>query len=278
MIAPANPSPSGPIGVFDSGLGGLSVLRHLTRELPGESFVYVADSARAPYGARTVAEVTAFSEQIVTWLIEQQGCKLIVVACNTATAAAAKTLRTRRPTFPIVGMEPAVKPAAKATRTGVVGVMATAGTIASEKYAALLHAYGEGITVIEDACVGLVHLLEDGHLDDDVLRQRLREIIDPMKARGVDTIVLGCTHFPLVEGVIREIAGSELTIIDPAPAVARQAGRVLRERELGNDGEQQVRLFTTGDIGAFRQNAGLVVNNRAWVSAHLILQNLDASV
>lgn len=251
--APHSPHPA-PIGVFDSGLGGLSVLRHLVRDLPRESFVYVADSARAPYGARSVAEVTAFSEEIVAWLVEERGCKMVVMACNTATAASAKTLRARRPDTPIIGMEPAVKPAARATRTGIVGVMATAGTIASEKYAALLRAYGEGLTVVEDPCVGLVQLIEDGHLDDELLRQRLREIIAPMRAQGVDTLVLGCTHFPLVEGVIRDIASPDVTVIDPAPAVARQAGRVLRERALASDGEQSIRLYTTGDLEAFRQN------------------------
>ncbi len=234
-----NAQHDGPIGVFDSGLGGLSVLRHLVRDLPRESFVYVADSARAPYGARSAAEVTAFSEEIVTWLVERQGCKLIVVACNTATAASAKTLRTRFPAVPVVGMEPAVKPAARATRTGVVGVMATAGTIASEKYAALLRAYGEGLTLVEDPCVGLVQLIEDGHLDDELLRQRLRDIIAPMLAQQVDTIVLGCTHFPLVEASIREIAGPDVTV--------------------AADGEQRVELFTTGDVGAFRQNVGRVL-------------------
>ncbi len=258
MIGPSGSPLGGPIGVFDSGLGGLSVLRHLVRDLPNESFVYVADSARAPYGARSSDEVRAFSEQIVTWLVEEQGCKLIVVACNTATAAAAKTLRAQRPDTPIIGMEPAVKPAARATCTGVVGVMATAGTIASEKYAALLHEYGEGLTLIEDPCVGLVQLIEDGHLDGGVLRQRLVDIITPMKAQRVDTLVLGCTHFPLVEAAIREVAGPGITVIDPAPAVARQVGRVLRERELNGEARASVQLFTTGDLGAFRQNVGRV--------------------
>ncbi len=255
----------GPIGVFDSGLGGLSVLRHLLVALPEERFVYIADSGRAPYGKRPTEEVVAFSEQIVDRLVRVYGCKLIVVACNTATAAAAKTLREQHPKLPIIGMEPAVKPAAAATRSGKVGVMATAGTIASAKYAALLREHGAGLSLTEDPCVGLVALIEAGHLDDELLLQRLREIIEPMRKVGIDTIVLGCTHFPLVEAEIRQIAGSAITVIDPAPAVVRQVGRVLRERELakiedegGLEGLHEVPpllLITTGEVEAFRQNA-----------------------
>ena len=225
------------IGVFDSGIGGLSVLRHLRRQLPRERFVYIADSARAPYGGRPADEIVAFSREIVARLVDEYDCKLVVVACNTATAAAAKTLRAERPDLPIVGMEPAVKPAAAATRSGHVGVMATAGTLSSAKYAALLRTHGQGLHLHDDPCVGLVALIEAGHLDGPVLRQRLREIIHPMRARGVDTIVLGCTHFPLIETAIREVAGPDVTIVDPAPAVARYVGEVLRKRNLARASE-----------------------------------------
>ena len=250
------PADSRPIGVFDSGIGGFSVLRPLTVALPNESFVYVADSANAPYGGRTSAEVTELSEAILQFLLDAHNCKLVVIACNTATAASAKTLRARYPDVPIVGMEPAVKPAARATRTGIVGVMATAGTIASEKYGALLAAHGDGLTLVEDPCVGLVRLIEAGDPGDDRLLDRLRAIIEPMRDAGVDTIVLGCTHFPLVEREIAAIAGPGIRIIDPAPAVVRRVQSVLRERQLEAAPEAipQLQLFTTGDKDAFRQN------------------------
>lgn len=251
-----------PIGVFDSGLGGLSVLRCLLAALPRESFVYVADSARAPYGDRPVAQVLEYSREIVEGLVGGEGCKAVVIACNTATAAAAKRLRAERPRTPIIGMEPAVKPAAAATRSGVIGVMATAGTIASAKYATLLSAYGEGARVIEDPCPGLVRLIEDGHLGGEVLRARLREIVAPMVDAGADVIVLGCTHFPLVIEEIRALAGPGVEVIDPAPAVARQVARVLREGGLAAEGSPagpSLRLLTSGDVGAFRQNVARVL-------------------
>ena len=221
-----------PIGIFDSGLGGLSVFRLLPALLPAERFVYVADSGRAPYGPRSNAEIIAFSEQIVEYLVEVEYCKAIVIACNTATAAAAKVLRKRYPSIPIIGMEPAVKPAAQATVTGKVGVMATAGTFGSEKYAELMSQYGRDIEVFEDPCVGLVSLIEEGELKSVRLSAKLETIVVPMIEAGVDTIVLGCTHFPLVEEAISEIAGKLVTLVNPAPAVARQLVRVLEAQNL----------------------------------------------
>ncbi len=221
-----------PVGIFDSGLGGLSVFRLLPDMLPAERFVYVADSGRAPYGPRPQAEIVAFSEQIVEYLVEVEQCKAIVIACNTATAAAAKVLRKRYPTIPIVGMEPAVKPAAQATVTGKVGVMATAGTFGSEKYAELMSQYGRDVEVVEDPCVGLVTLIEEGELKSPRLSAKLNTIVPPMIEAGVDTIVLGCTHFPLVGEAIAEIAGVNVKLIDPAPSVARQLVRVLQEHSL----------------------------------------------
>ena len=279
--APA-PSPTAghddrPIGVFDSGVGGLTVLRHLLRQLPGERYVYVADAARAPYGDRPASEVERYSRDIVDYLVGVEDCKLVVVACNTATAAAAETLRAERPDTPIIGMEPAVKPAAQATRSGVIGVMATAGTIASDKYAALLSQYGHGARVIEDDCAGLVQLIEDGHVDDEAVRARLREIVRPMVAEGADVIVLGCTHFPVAEREIRALAGPGVEVIDPAPAVARQVGRVLREcgaaageTRDGPPGREapRARLLTSGNPAALRAAAARVLGGewdvRVW--------------
>ncbi|MFK8056809.1 MAG: glutamate racemase [Saprospiraceae bacterium] len=243
-----------PIGIFDSGLGGLSVFRLLPALLPAERFVYVADSGRAPYGPRPQEEIIEFSEEIVEYLIDVEQCKVIVIACNTATAAAADVLRKRYPKIPIIGMEPAVKPAAQATISGKVGVMATAGTFGSERYAELMSQYGRDIEVIEDPCVGLVTLIEEGELSSPRLSAKLETIVTPMIEAGVDTIVLGCTHFPLVQEAIAETAGEGVTIIDPAPAVARQLVRVLETEELLADPTDNLLSFrqhtvlTSGDL------------------------------
>jgi len=245
---------SSPIGIFDSGLGGLSVFRLLPALLPAERFVYVADSGRAPYGPRSKEEITAFSEQIVEYLVQEQKCKAIVIACNTATAAAAKVLRKRYPTIPIVGMEPAVKPAALATKTGKVGVMATAGTFGSERYAELLSQFGRDIEVIEDPCVGLVTLIEEGELSGLHLSATLISIVLPMLDQDADTIVLGCTHFPLVQESIAKLVGPRISLIDPAPAVARQLKNVLEAQNLLADADDETLhdqhhlLLTSGDI------------------------------
>jgi len=248
-----------PIGIFDSGLGGLSVFRLLPALLPAERFVYVADSGRAPYGPRPKAEIVAFSEQIVEYLVEVEKCKAIVIACNTATAAAAEVLRKRYPTVPIIGMEPAVKPAAQATISGKVGVMATAGTFGSEKYAELMSQYGRDIEVVEDPCIGLVSLIEEGELSSPRLSAKLETIVKPMLSAGVDTIVLGCTHFPLIEDSIGKIAGLQVKLIDPAPSVAKQLIRVLESAELRADStdalllERTHSVLTSGDLARLSQ-------------------------
>ena len=258
------PAPLGdrPVGVFDSGLGGLSVLRHLPAALPGVPLVYLADTARAPYGGRPAAEIVAFGEQIADLLLGEYGCGALVVACNTATAAAVQVLRRRHPEVPIVGMEPAVKPAALATHTGVVGVMATAGTIGSEKYAALLSRYGRDVRVVADPCTGLVELIEAGQLAGPALEARLRQITAPMRAAGADAIVLGCTHFPLVAEAIARVVGPDVALIDPAPAVVRQVVRRVGAPQPPTGlaaPSPPVTFLTSGDEAAFRQNLRTLV-------------------
>jgi len=239
---------AGPVGVVDSGVGGLSVLRHLRAELPAERFLYFADQAHIPYGPRPAAEILAFTAAITRFLLARRA-KLIVVACNTATTAALDSLRQLFPDTPFVGMEPAVKPAAAQTRSGVVGVLATPGTFNSDRYASLMARYAAGIQVYEDPCVGLVQLIEAGDVDGEAPRALLWRVVAPMLAAGADTLVLGCTHYPFVRPLLDEIADAGVAIIDPAPAVARQTHNVLQQRDLLAPAARtgSARAYTTGD-------------------------------
>ncbi len=235
-----------PIGVFDSGVGGLSVLRHLQAQLPAEQFIYLADQGHVPYGSRSAQEIIQFSQGITQFFV-QLNVKAIVIACNTASAAALSLLR-QQFDLPFVGMEPAVKPAAQQTQSGKVGILATGGTFASDRYARLTARYAQGVTVWEDPCVGLVPEIEAGRLDSPQVHQILQQALTPMLAAGVDTVVLGCTHYPFVLPVVEGILGTAVPIIDPAPAVARQTGVVLRQHRLQADAAQSggVRFITTG--------------------------------
>ncbi len=248
-----------PIGIFDSGLGGLSVLRHIRHFSPNERLIYFADQAHVPYGSRSLAEIRQFSEEITRFLLAQ-GAKIIVVACNTATAAALKSLRENFPHIPFVGMEPAVKPAALTTRSGKVGVLATANTFASPRYANLMSRFAQNVEVIEDPCRGLVTLIESGQFDGYKTEQLLRLVLHPMLDKGVDTIVLGCTHYPFVRPLIEQIVaaragGKDVIIIDPAPAVARQTRKMLSELLLLAPDDQQggVQLLTSADPQALAE-------------------------
>jgi glutamate racemase len=215
-----------PIGVFDSGVGGLSVLRALWQELPGQSFIYLADQAHVPYGSRPLEEVRAFSEAITRYLLAQ-GAGLIVVACNTASAAALKALRATFPGTSFVGMEPAVKPAAEYTRSGAVGVLATPATFQGELYASVVERFANGVQLYQHTCPGLVGQIEAGAVDEIETRAILEQALQPMLAAGIDTVVLGCTHYPFVIPQIEQIAGPGVRVIDPAPAVARQVRRLI---------------------------------------------------
>ena len=222
-----------PIGVFDSGIGGFSVLRHLHTELPQENILYFADQSHIPYGPRSILEIRQFSQAITQFLLNK-GAKIIVVACNTASAAALTYLRHTFPNVPFVGMEPAVKPAAHHTHTGQVGILATPTTFASERYTDLMHRFAQDIIVWEDPCVGLVELIESGQTNTPPVNQLLNKILSPMLAQNVDTIVLGCTHYPFVTPLISHIVGPQVTIIDPAPAVVRQTQYRLKQHHLLN--------------------------------------------
>lgn len=236
---------SAPVGVFDSGVGGLSVLREIRRLLPHEPLLYVADSAHAPYGEKDNGFIEARAFAITDYLVAA-GAKAIVVACNTATAAAIAALRARY-ALPIVGMEPAIKPAAGTTRSGVVGVLATPGTLAGTKFAELLVRFGADVKVLVQPCSGLVERIEAGELFSVGVRALLASYVTPLLRRGADVLVLGCTHYPFVRALIEELAGPAVNIIDPSPAVARELRRRLeRERLLApTDGTGRVRAWSS---------------------------------
>ena len=250
MSSMGKAQPGDPIGIFDSGVGGLSVLRAIRQQLPTESIIYFADQAHVPYGPLPLEEVRAFAEGITRTLLGQ-GAKLIVVACNTASAAALHYLRKTFPDVPFVGMEPAVKPAAEHTCSGVVGVLATPATFQGALYASVVERFANGVTVLQDTCPGLVMQIEAGRTDSPEVRAILEKALVPMLAQGIDTVVLGCTHYPFVIPAIEAIAGPGVRVIDPAPAVARQAGRLLEAGGLLNRGAQpgEVRYLTSGEPG-----------------------------
>lgn len=241
------PSPA-VLGVFDSGLGGLSVLKSIREILPEHPFIYLADQVHVPYGSRSLEEVRKFSIGITRWLLGQ-GAQVIVAACNTASAAALYQLREEFPEIPFVGMEPAVKPAAQNTLTGVVGVLATPATFQGELYASVLERFANNVTVLQATCPGLVSKIEEGEVDSPATRQILENALLPMMEQDLDTVVLGCTHYPFVIPLIQEIVGPAVRVIDPAPAVARQAARIIETSKIfGSVGKLQhpARFITTG--------------------------------
>jgi len=232
------------IGVFDSGIGGLSVLREIHKRLPNQATLYVADQAHVPYGPRPLEEVRTFAFGISQWLMAQ-GCEVIVVACNAASASALKELRAAYPDTLFVGMEPAVKPAVEHTRTGKVGVLATPATFQGKLYASVVERFAGDVQLLTDICPGLVAEIEAGRLDGAETRRILTDALQPMLSAGIDTIVLGCTHYPFVIPLIENIVGKDVRVIDPAPAVARQVERLVG---VGNGDDQPVaRYATTGD-------------------------------
>lgn len=237
-----------PIGVFDSGVGGLSVLRHIRTALPAEDLLYVADSAHAPYGVKSPQFIEARALAIAEFLVARDA-KALVVACNTATAAAIVRLRERFE-LPIVGMEPAVKPAAEATRSGVIGVLATSGTLESEKFADLVERFGSRARVIVQPCPGLVEQIEAGDLAGPLTRGLLEDFVAPLLAQGADTLVLGCTHYPFLTPLLRELAGPEVELIESGAAVARQLVRRLAEADFQPARQQGTeRFFSSGEPG-----------------------------
>ncbi len=255
----------GPIGIFDSGVGGLSVLREIRNQFPGEDLIYIADQIHVPYGPRSREQVREFSEGIIRYLILRQA-KIIVLACNTASAVALSHLRKKYPDLPFVGMEPAVKPAAEETSTGVVGVLATPATFQGELYASTVDKFARGVTVLQDTCPGLVEQIEAGMIEGTLTREILQRALDPMLKQNVDKVVMGCTHYPFVIPIIKEIVGNHVRVIDPAPAVARQTGRLLETYDLKAGRKKgSVTFLTTGDPEKLRGNISNLIGLDALV-------------
>ncbi len=238
----------GPVGIFDSGVGGLSVLGEIRELAPYHPVIYLADQAWAPYGERSLAEVRERAVAVTGFLVEQ-GCRLVVVACNSASAAALHHLRDTYPDVRFVGMEPAVKPAAHQTRSGIIGVLATNATFQGELYASVLDRHANGAAVVEQACPGLADAIERQGADHPETLRLVERYVTSLRGADVDTIVLGCTHYPLVLESIIRFAGPEITVIDPAPAVARQTLRLLGDP--ASDGGN--RFLTTGDSTVFAE-------------------------
>jgi glutamate racemase len=241
-----------PIGVFDSGLGGLSVLKHIHARLPGEQLLYFADSGYAPYGGRTEEDIAARSLAIAAFLMQYKA-KALVVACNTATAAAIKALRERYPGLPLVGVEPGLKPAASLSKTGVVGVLATKGTLSSAKFEQLREQISAAsqIRFIPQPCIGLADQVEKGELHSAETALLVRHYVEPLLEEGADTLVLGCTHYPfvlpLIEETIARITSRPVAIVDTGEAVTRRLVQLLDERKLPRStGPGSISGFTTG--------------------------------
>ena len=237
------------IGIFDSGAGGLSVFREIRKVLPDEEYIYYSDSANCPYGEKTVEFIIDRCRQITEFLINE-GVEIIVVACNTATAAAIRTLREEYP-IKFIGMEPAIKPAAQLTRTGIVGVLATAGTLKSEKYLRHKEKYASDIRIVEHVGEGFVELVEKGIISGPEAESIVRKSLEPLLDAGADTIVLGCTHYPFLSDVIIGLAGPEIRLIDPAPAIAKHLIEVMDEEGItygsADSKSAHIDLRTSGD-------------------------------
>ncbi len=235
------------IGVFDSGIGGLGVLAEIRSVLPVTDLVYVADHAAAPYGTSTLEEVRRRAEEVTRWLI-RSGCDVVVIACNTASAAALHELRQTHPNTSFVGMEPAVKPAAAASRRGVIGVVATGATFQGELFSSVVDRFASDVTVHTVACPRWVELVEAGVTSGPIAVEEVRSCLQPLLDANVDTLVLACTHYPALTGVIAQVLGPAVDIIDPAPAVADQTARIARQRSTA-DGTGSVTLYSTADHG-----------------------------
>ncbi|TAM48885.1 MAG: glutamate racemase [Paraburkholderia sp.] len=279
----ASPGNQAPIGIFDSGLGGLSVLRAVRAQLPHEALLYVADSQHAPYGLRDNEFITARTLAIGKWLVSR-GAKALVVACNTATAESIALARAQL-SIPIIGVEPGIKPAASQSASRIAGVLATQVTLRSERFRALIERYAADCRFICQPGHGLVEAVERCETDTPAVRALLASYIEPMLTAGADTLVLGCTHYPFLDAAIREIAGSRLTLIDTSVAIARQLERVLDANGLRAPAGELApppRLYSTGDGAHLHRLASTLLGlttpvERVTIGAHPIARGDPAA-
>ena len=247
-----------PIGIFDSGIGGTSIFKEIHSLLPAEHFIYLADSKHAPYGNKTKDEIVHLSIKNTELLLDE-GCKIIVVACNTATTNAISYLREKYE-VPFIGIEPAIKPAALKTRTKVVGILATRGTLSSQLFHKTTDLYASGIKVIEQVGEGIVPLIETGQLDSKTMLALLKNYIDPMIKADIDYLVLGCTHYPYLIPILEKMLPKKVTIIDSGLAVAKQTQAILKANDLLNSNMTKplIKLYSNRDIVVLNS----ILNNR----------------
>lgn len=269
------------VGIFDSGVGGLSVMNAIRGLMPAQPLYYIADQAHVPYGPRPMEQIRIFSRGITKYLLNE-GAKLIVVACNAASAAALQSLRQEFPELPFVGMEPAVKPATKKTQSGVVGVLATPATFQGELFATVVERFARDVKILPSTCPGLVGEIEAGRLSGKKTRRILEEAIQPMLEQGADTLVLGCTHYPFVLPLIREIAGESVNVIDPSPAIARRVKYLLEEKGWLEDSATRghLTIATSGNPVELKEKLPVFVQETVsvlpllWVGDTLIVNSL----
>jgi glutamate racemase len=253
------------IGIFDSGVGGLSVLREVRARRPDINIIFVADQAHVPYGPRPLEQVRGFAAGITKYLVAE-GAGLVLVACNAASAAALHYLRENFPQMPFVGMEPAVKPAANISSSGTVGVLATPATFQGMLYASVVERFAANVKVMTSTCPGLVQRIEAGDMGGPETRAILEEALQPMLDAGADAIVLGCTHYPFVIPLVQAIVGPGVKVIDPSPAVARQADKIISENAPPSERVGTVKFCTTGDPAAFGASLPMLVGGAHPVS------------
>ena len=241
------------VGVFDSGLGGLTVVSSIQKVFKGAELFYIADTAYAPYGEKTVEEILNRCDNITRYLLENHGIEALIVACNTATSAAIKHLREKFPFLIVIGTEPGIKPAILNTKTSHVGVLATPATLKGDKYQLLVNELSniKKVTLYEQACIGLVEQIEKGEINTKETFDMLEKWLRPMKEKNVDTIVLGCTHYPLVDDIIRQIMGKDITLIETGDAIANRLKLLSEEKGHLNEGKLDINVCHTGQISRF---------------------------
>lgn len=243
-----------PIAIMDSGVGGLSILREVVALLPNEDILYFADQGHVPYGPRPIEQIRDFSRGITEFFLARRA-KTIVLACNAASAASLHYLRKAFPEVPFVGMEPAVKPAAEQTRSGVIGVITTKATFQGELFASVVGRFARDKQVVTEVCPDFVELVEAGDVDSQHAREVVQARLAPLLEQGIDQLVLGCTHFPFLTPLLAETSGPGVTIVDPSPAIARQTGRVIAGLRSSNSRQGSILFFTSGSRKRFIEQA-----------------------